>query len=110
MIKPVLLLCLLVIPGAAVSIVCIHYALLDWRQLQIAYRHFHELAGGNAGMRELFVAESAQNIHRINLFADGVWAILGAILAAIGIHGLCLLPSNSPAGNATAVTARKKGD
>jgi hypothetical protein len=27
-------------------------------------------------------------IHRINVFADGVWTLLSAILAAIGIHGI----------------------
>ncbi|HVF84450.1 MAG TPA: hypothetical protein VM821_00600 [Abditibacteriaceae bacterium] len=40
-------------------------------------------------MSVLFVAEANQNIHRVNLFADVVWALLGAILAAIGLHGLC---------------------
>ena len=41
-------------------------------------------------MSVLFVAEARQNIHRINVFADVVWALLGAIVAAIGIHGLCI--------------------
>jgi hypothetical protein len=41
-------------------------------------------------MPTLFVAEAQQNIHRINLFADVVWALLGAIVGAIGIHGLCV--------------------
>jgi hypothetical protein len=30
------------------------------------------------------VAHAEQNTHRINLFADGVWALLGTILAGIG--------------------------
>jgi hypothetical protein len=67
------------------------YALRDWAQLQAAYREYHTLAGTNADMRALFIAYSAQNIHRINLFADGVWALLGAILAGIGLHGLCTM-------------------
>ena len=97
MIRRIILLLFLVVPGVMVTAVCIHYALLDWAQLQTAYNEFHRQAAIGAGMRDLFVAEAAQNIHRLNLFADGVWALLGAILAGIGIHGLCLLPARSAA-------------
>ena len=62
-----------------------YFALLDWAALQKAYTNFERLAGTSAGMNALFVAEAKQNIHRINLFADVVWALLGAIVAAIGI-------------------------
>ncbi len=30
-----------------------------------------------------------QNIHRINLFADGTWFLLAGVIFAIGLHGLC---------------------
>ena len=63
--------------------------LQDWSQLQATYREYHALAGTNADLRALFIAYSAQSIHRINLFADGAWALLGAILAGMGLHGLC---------------------
>lgn len=95
MIKRLILLLLLIVPGVMVTAVCIHYALLDWNQLQPSYNKFQWQVGIGAGMRDLFITEAAQNIHRLNLFADGVWALLGAILAGIGIHGLCLLPAKS---------------
>ncbi len=78
--------------GVLVSLVSGHFVLQDWAQLDIAYRQFERLSASGADLRALFVADAAQNVHRINCFADGVGTLLGAILAAIGIHGLCLLP------------------
>lgn len=69
---------------------CIYYALQDWAELQKAYANFARVTNTSSSMNVLFVAEAKQNIHRINLFADVVWALLGAIIAAIGIHGLCV--------------------
>lgn len=83
------LLCLLVVPGVFCFVVCMYYALIDWATLQKAYAHFERVASGNSTINALFVAEARQNIHRINLFADVVWALLAAIVAAIGLHGLC---------------------
>lgn len=85
-----LLFLLLVIPGVFCFLVCMYYALLDWDALQRAYVNFERIAGTSTDMSTLFVAEAKQNIHRINLFADVVWALLGAVVAAIGIHGLCV--------------------
>jgi len=53
---------------------------------------FKQFAQHNAGLSALFIAEAWENIHRINCFAEGVGVLLGGILAAIGLHGLCLLP------------------
>lgn len=86
-----LLLLVLVMPGTAGFAFCIYYALLDWAQLQKAYAQFARVAAGNSDQRTLFIAEARQNIHRINVFADVVWALLCAVLAAIGIHGLCVM-------------------
>lgn len=85
-----LLFFLLVLPGVCGFVFCMYYALLDWAELQKAYTHFAEVARTSKEISTLFVAESRQNIHRINLFADVVWALMGAILAAIGLHGLCV--------------------
>jgi hypothetical protein len=41
-------------------------------------------------MNVLFVAKAKQSIHRINVFADIVWVLQGAIITATGIHGLCV--------------------
>lgn len=89
-----LLLLLLVVPGVFCFLFCMRYALLDWAALQKAYAHFSRLTGASSSLSALFVAEARQNIHRINLFADVVWALLGAIIAAIGIHGLCVNSRN----------------
>ena len=81
---------LLVVPGVFCFAFCMYYALQDWAALQRTYAEFARLAGRSTNMSALFVAEARQNIHRINLFADVVWALLGAVVAAIGIHGLCV--------------------
>lgn len=92
-----LLLLLLVLPGMGWFCVCLYYALRDWAELQRAYSQFSRIAETSSDLRTVFTAESKQNIHRINLFADGVWALLGAIVAAIGIHGLCVIAQNQDA-------------
>lgn len=89
-----LLLLLLVVPGGFCFVFCMYYALQDWAALQKAYVNFARVAGSSRNLSDLFVAEVKQNIHRVNLFADVVWALLGAIIAAIGIHGLCVNNQN----------------
>jgi|GEM_PF-791508 hypothetical protein len=84
-----LLLVCAVLPGAAGVLVFGYFALVDWAALQDAYAHYRQVAASDAAdLRAVFVAEAQQNIHRVNLFADGVWTLLSAILAAIGLHGL----------------------
>lgn len=80
-----------VLPGGAAVFVSGYYLFRDWTALGVAYARFQQLAGGPADLRTLFVAEAVQNVHRINCFADGVGVLLGAILTAIGIHGLCTM-------------------
>lgn len=83
-----LLLFLTVLPGTIGVVIFFYYALVDWAALQKAYANYSQVVASGADLRAVFVAESAQNIHRINLFAEGVWALLAAILAAIGLHGI----------------------
>lgn len=77
-----------IVPGTLGVIVFGYYALVDWDALQAAYVNFSEVVQRSAGMEAIVVAEAQQNIHRINLFADGVWTLLSAILAAIGWLGV----------------------
>lgn len=72
-----------------------YYALIDWDALQKAYTKFVDVAQGQPELSTLFAAEAQQNIHRINLFADGVWTLQSAILSAIGIHGICTAPQRA---------------
>ncbi|HEY3330457.1 MAG TPA: hypothetical protein VGK19_10580 [Capsulimonadaceae bacterium] len=84
------LVALAVVPGVIGVAVFGYYALVDWQALKVAYQHYSIIEASGGTMRALFAAESRQNIHRINLLADGTWTLLSAILAAIGLHGLSI--------------------
>lgn len=75
--------------GIAGVIVFGYYSLIDWDALQKAYVNFSNIAQNSSDLTALFAAEAKQNIHRINLFADGVWTLQSAIISAIGLHGIC---------------------
>ena len=84
----ILLLCV-VIPGVIGLLVFGAYAVIDYTALQQAYTQF-EHAARSTWIASIMIADAKQNIHRINLFAEGVWALLSALIAAVGIHGLCV--------------------
>jgi hypothetical protein len=86
----VTLLVAVVLVGLLVVAVCGYYLAQDWAALKSAQANFERLSASGADLRSLFVADARQSIHRINCFAEGVGLLLGAILAAIGLHGLCL--------------------
>jgi hypothetical protein len=92
MVKPYVaywsLLLLAAIPGIVGVLTFGYFALVDWSALQTAYAHYHQVANSSADLRAVFIAESNQNIHRVNLFADGVWTLLSALLMAVGLHGV----------------------
>jgi hypothetical protein len=83
-----LVLFLTVLPGFLGACIFGYAALIDWAALKAAYAHY-ELIVGKSDLQALFIAESQQNIYRINLFADGVWTLLSSILGAIGLVGIC---------------------
>jgi len=84
------------IGGLLAALVSGYYLLQDWAALNAHYARFEQPVMSAADQRSLFIAEAPQNAFRIHSFADGVGVLLGAILAAIGIHGLCWL---HPPGN-----------
>jgi hypothetical protein len=84
-----LLLLAVVLPGAAAVAVCGRYLMLDWSALAAAFTRFERLEHDGADLRSLFVAHAYEQTYRINCFADGVGLMLGAVLTAIGLHGLC---------------------
>ena len=63
------------------------YAWLDWTALQKAWRTL-EAASGRGDAVAIQMADIRQNAHRVNLFAEGVWTLLAAILATLGLLGL----------------------
>ena len=82
----------LILPGLAVMIICGHYLLADWQALQIAQSGFEHLSAQPAELTQLFIADAKVDTHRTNVFAEGVWFLLGALWAGLGVHALCLLP------------------
>jgi len=78
--------------GLVAVLVSGYYLCLDWAALRAADARFEQLAQQNAGLNALFIAEARESVHRLNCFAEGVGVLLGGILAAIGLHGLCLIP------------------
>ncbi len=79
----------IVVAGLLAVGVCANYLRLDMAALNANWARFEKLAMSAADLRSLFLADARQNAFRINAFADGIGVLLGAILAAIGVHGLC---------------------
>ncbi len=86
----IVLLLTTILPGTVGVVIFGYYALIDWDALQAAYVNFSAAVQGSSTFETILAAEAQQNIHRVNLFADGVWTLLSAILAAIGWLGLYL--------------------
>jgi hypothetical protein len=93
-----LVLVLIVMAGLAAVVISGSNTLRDWAALKVRLGEFEVLAAHGADLPALFVAEARQNVHRVNCFAEGIGVLLGAILAAIGLHGLCLLPKSRRSG------------
>jgi hypothetical protein len=102
----VFLLLTVTLAGALAVLVSGYFLRQDWAALSRAYAHFERLAASGADLRSLFVAEARQNVFRLNRFAEGVGVLLGAILAAIGPHGLCLLDGRTATSRDDRLTTR----
>jgi hypothetical protein len=82
-------------PGLGAIAICTFYMFPEWSALDRAHRNYQSLASSGADMRALSIAQSAENRHRINCFAEGVGILLGGVMVSIGVHGLCLLPART---------------
>ena len=90
------LLVLVVLPGFAAGSYSAYYTLIDWAALGVAHQRYVEVAKlPNATLKDLAIAEAAENRHRLNCFAEGVGVLLGGVIMAVGVHGLCTLPRAS---------------
>jgi hypothetical protein len=84
-----ILLVTLVFPGLAVVGVSLYYFNLDYAALIKAENYVENLVEvGKVNDRRLEYAYHRTYIHRINVFADGTWGLLGGVITALGIHGL----------------------
>jgi hypothetical protein len=93
--RGLLLLLTTILPGFSVIVISTFYLFPEWAALDRAYRNYEQLSRTGAGARELSIAQSAEVRHRINCFAEGLGVLLGGVIVAIGIHGLCGLPDKT---------------
>jgi hypothetical protein len=91
-----LLLVLVILPGIAFSSSSAYYLFPDWAALNASANEYRRLASSpNSTMRDLAIAEAAENRHRLNCFAEGMGVLGGWTILAIGIHALCTLPKRT---------------
>ena len=95
--RSLLLLLAVVLPGIAVTSLSTFYLLPEWTALEASYKNFEGVAKSpSSTMSELFIAQAAENRHRLNCFAEGIGVLLGSAISAIGIHGICTQPRRMP--------------
>ncbi|BAY31160.1 hypothetical protein NIES2107_30140 [Nostoc carneum NIES-2107] len=90
-IRKAILLITLVIPGLAVVGISLYWFILDYDALGKAENNVERLAKDakvKVSYGQLDYAYHRTLAHRINVFADGTWGLLGGVITAIGIHGL----------------------
>jgi hypothetical protein len=90
--RGLLLLLTTIVPGLGAIIISTFYLFPEWAALDRSYRNYEQLSRSGAGVRELSIAQSAEVRHRINCFAEGIGVLLGGVIVAIGVHGLCGIP------------------
>lgn len=87
--RKAILLITLVFPGLVVVGVSLYWFNLDYAALIKAEKYVTNLVEvGTVNDRQLEYAYHRTYIHRINVFADGTWGLLGGVITALGIHGL----------------------
>ena len=72
-----ILLLLVVLPGFCASAVCAYYLVPEWATLTASYQNYRRVSESpSATEKEILIAKTAQEIHRINCFAEGVGLLL----------------------------------
>ena len=83
------LLLTVVLPGLTFVSVSTYYLLPEWVALNASFKAYDQVAKSpSSTMRDVFIAQAAENRHRINCFAEGVGVLLGGGIFAIGMHGI----------------------
>jgi hypothetical protein len=91
-IRKAVLLITLVIPGLAVVGLSLYWFILDYDALGKAENYIEKLAKDpKASDRQLDYAYHRTLAHRINVFADGTWGLIGGVITGLGIHGLATI-------------------
>jgi hypothetical protein len=95
--RTLVLLLLVIIPGAGLSGFSGYWLFRDWAALTASNQRYVQIANAaNPNPTDLMIAAAAEERHRINCFAEGVGVLLGGVIWAIGIQGLCTLPPGTP--------------
>ena len=81
---------LVVVLGMGSFLLCGYFTFVDFAMLRGAYAHLLKLTPSSS-VQAILLAEAQQNAHRINVFADGTWTLLSAIIAALGLNGVASL-------------------
>ena len=81
---------LLVVMGVAGVLLFGYYTFVDFALLRGAYAQLLKLTPASP-VQAILLVEAQQNAHRINVFADGTWTLLSAILVAVSLNGLAVL-------------------
>lgn len=78
----------LIVPGLTGALLSGYWGYADFIRLTQAERNFNQLVARQASQKELFVAAHRENIHRLNVAAEGVWIGLGLITVGVGAIGM----------------------
>lgn len=74
------------------SAISAYYLIPEGAALDTAYQRYRQvIKSPSSTMKDVLIAETAQDIHRINCFAEGVGLLLGGVILSIGIQGMCTL-------------------
>jgi len=91
--RPIILLLFVVLPDLGTSALSGYYLFPEWAALDAAYQRYRQvIESPSSTQKDLLIAQTAQDIHRINCFAEGVGLLFGAVIFSIGLQGMCSLP------------------
>ena len=91
-IRPVILLFTLVVPGFLVVLISLYFFAVDYNALIKAETYIEKIANDKKFDKgTLQFAYHRALAHRINVFADATWGLLGGVITAVGSHGLVML-------------------
>ncbi len=79
---------LLIVPGLTGVLLSGYWGYADFVRLTETERNFQQLVVTKANQRELFIAAHRENVHRLNVAAEGVWIGLGLLVVGVGMLGM----------------------